>query len=493
MRLTVEGEINRTYCQNLCLIFFPGAKFPEKEPEGADVPEVLLRTRTEEGVSISEAVILCGGRRTTGVGRVALSSAESADRAVKRSVGEAMLRAGSELMGAPPPWGILTGVRPAKVAAAMLAGGLDADAVREALIKEYFVSEEKAALLCRICSVQEKAKALAEEGTCSLYISIPFCPTRCAYCSFVSYATPAYLATIPAYLDCLCLDIEATCRTIRERGEKLLTVYVGGGTPTILSAAQLDRLLSTVNRAIGGTRLLEFTVEAGRPDTVTAEKIEVMLAHGVDRTGINPQILDDDVLAGIGRRHTAADFYAAYELAARSGIPVINTDLIAGLPGSDFRRFAGTVDEIVRLQPRNVTVHTYCVKRAAEFTERAAAGSLDGIYSYSGDDTAACIEYSQRKLAEKGYLPYYLYRQKNSKGNLENVGYAAEGFEGLYNIFMMEELQHIYGVGAGAVTKRIGRNGGKITRIFEPKYTYEYLRQHAEDAPDGSGGGAAKP
>ena len=197
---------------------------------------------------------------------------------------------------------------------------------------------DKARLLADVNATEEKAVSLAARDTCSLYISIPFCPTRCAYCSFVSYATPAYLATLPDYLDVLCQDIERVCREIKESGERLLTVYIGGGTPTVLDGKQLDRLLSVVRKSIGDTKLLEFTVEAGRPDTVTAEKFDVMLSHGVDRTSINPQILDDGVLELIGRRHTVADFYRAYETARMSGIVCINTDLIAGLPGRSEER-----------------------------------------------------------------------------------------------------------------------------------------------------------
>lgn len=478
MKLHIDGKINRTYCQNLCLIFFPGAKFPENEAADEASPEVTIQTRLEDGYVISEAVIISGGRKEIGRGRTSVSSAVSEDRAFKISVGAAMLEAGERLMGMPPPWGILTGVRPAKIAGEMKKRGLDKAGVQTALMTEFFVSENKARLLAEVNETEEKAVSLAEEGTCSLYVSIPFCPTRCAYCSFVSYSTPAYLSTIPDYLDMLCLDIARTCRQIKERGEKLLTVYVGGGTPTILDEQQLDRLLTTINRSIGDAKLLEFTVEAGRPDTVTSGKFDVMLSNGVNRTSINPQILDDRVLGIIGRHHTAADFYSAYAIARKSGIRCINTDLIAGLPGSDFGMFSKTVDEIAALSPENVTVHTYCVKRAAEFTEKAAEGETLGIYSYSGGDTVRCVEYSQRILYDGGYKPYYLYRQKNAQGNLENVGFSKPGYEGLYNIFIMEELQNIYAVGAGAVTKLVGGKNKKITRIFEPKYTYEYLRNH---------------
>lgn len=480
MRLSIEGEINRSYCQNLCLIFFPGAKFPEKEICDGKNPSVYIKAYEEDGYAVSEARITGGEKNTIGYGRRHIASAVNRERAFKISVGKAVFQAGSELLGSIPPWGILTGVRPAKIAYEMGKRGLDESDIISELISDYCVNEDKARLLTEINEAEKYARSLAEKDTCSLYISIPFCPSRCAYCSFVSYSTPAYLSTIPDYLDILCRDIEEKCRLIKENGNRVLTVYVGGGTPTVLNEKQLDRLLKTVNDGLGNnTRLLEFTVEAGRPDTVTEEKFKVMLDHGVDRTSINPQILDNAVLEKIGRRHSSEDFFKAYEIAVKSGIKSINTDLIAGLPSSNYEKFARTVDETVKLSPQNITVHTYCVKRSAEFTEREnIKGEKLGIYSDSDGDASMCVDYSQKILRESGYKPYYIYRQKNARGNLENVGFAKEGYEGLYNIFMMEELQNIYAVGAGAVSKFIGEKNEKITRIFEPKYSYEYLRRH---------------
>lgn len=477
MILHIEGGINRTYCQNLCLIFFPGAKFPESETPSPNIPEAFVSVREEQGAIEAEVVLLCDGRREMGSGRVAIASAVSADRARKMAVGDAFVEAGGRLLGQMPPWGILTGVRPAKIAEELKRTGHDRDGIVKALISEFHLAPAKAELLCEVNERQQYAKTLVGEGTCSLYISIPFCPTRCAYCSFVSYATPRYLATLPDYLDRLCRDIRLTCQGIRERGEKLTTVYIGGGTPTVLNEKQLDRLLTTVNESIP-CRPLEFTVEAGRPDTVTEEKFSVMLSHGVDRTSINPQILDDEVLRGIGRHHTVEDFYHAYDIAVRSGIRSINTDLIAGLPGASKESFFSTVDRIASLSPQNVTVHTYCVKRSADFTAEAVLqGDKRGIYSFSGGVTGECVDYAQSVLKGNDYFPYYLYRQKNAQGNLENVGFCHEGYEGLYNIFIMEEIQSIYAVGAGAVTKIVGREGEKIRRIFEPKYTYEYINK----------------
>jgi len=476
MLLTIHGNINKTYCQNLCLIFFPGAKFPEGEAPATGVPQVHIEVWEADGRVVASASVTVDGKTEAGRGEVPLTEAIRPDRAYKIAVGDAMIEAGSRILGAAPPWGILTGVRPAKIAAELKGRGLDREGIIKGLINEFHVRPDKAALLADVNEVEEKAVSLAKRDTCSLYVSIPFCPTRCAYCSFVSYATPRYLATLPAYLDKLCEEIVTVCQGIKERGEKLLTVYVGGGTPTVLDPIQLDRLLTVIRRNIPDLPL-EFTVEAGRPDTVTKEKFDVMLSHGVDRTSINPQMLDDDVLRGIGRRHSVEEFFTAYEIARASGIRSINTDLIAGLPGATQESFCSTIDQIVALAPENVTVHTYCVKRSADLTAEAAEfGDKKGIYSFDGGVTGACVDYAQEALRRGGYLPYYLYRQKNAQGNLENVGFCRPDYEGLYNIFIMEELQSIYAAGAGAVTKIVGGEGEKIRRIFAPKYTYEYLK-----------------
>ncbi len=478
MILRIDGDISRTYCQNLCLIFFPGAKFPEGETQTGKTPEAYVILHESNGIFRARVALYSGEKTAEGKGEAEVNGLSSADRAAKLAVGRAFQAAGEILLGQAPPWGILTGVRPAKIASELISKGLSRSEAVEALTRDFLLRPDKAELLTEVNARQAYARSMLDSDTCSLYISIPFCPTRCAYCSFVSYSTPRYLATLPDYLDKLCLDIADRCRQIKESGKRLTTVYIGGGTPTVLDGGQLTRLLSTVVDNIRGQSILEFTVEAGRPDTVTAEKFDIMTSFGVDRTSINPQILDDSVLETIGRRHTVDDFYRAYEIAKKSGIKSINTDLIAGLPSATEESFFSTVDKIISLEPQNVTVHTYCVKRSATFTTEAhEQGDKRGIYSFYGDVSASCVDYAQRALGEHGYFPYYLYRQKNAQGNLENVGFCRDGYEGLYNIYIMEELQDIYAVGAGAVSKFLSPNGGRIERIFEPKYTYEYINK----------------
>ena len=340
---------------------------------------------------------------------------------------------------------------------------------------EYFLNPQKAALAVSVASSEIKLLKKIPKNTCSLYISIPFCPSRCAYCSFVSYTTPRLLSLIDEYIDALIEELEETLTTIKAIGERLVTIYIGGGTPTTLSPSQLERIFKKINQHIDVNDLIEFTLEAGRPDTITEEKLHVAKKYGVTRISVNPQTLNDDILREIGRKHTVEDFYRAYDVAKRSGIRDINVDLIAGLPNDDFKSFSETVDKIIELAPTNITVHTFSVKKASD-----ALKNNSGIYSINVTDATKGVAYSQLKAKFAGYKPYYMYRQKNTVSNLENVGFSMEGHEGMYNVFMMEETQSIFAVGAGAVTKLVDcktlEDGGtKIKRIFNPKYPYEYL------------------
>ena len=472
MKLVIKGDLNPSYAQQLCLIFFPGEKFSEHEERVPGEPTATF-TVTDKGDRVSaRAVIRYQGKKTEATHTEQTAKWETSKKASRIAAGVAMLGAGSKMFDSTPPWGILTGVRPAKLAlAALEKHGNREDVIRE-LMKEYFVSPKKAALVTDVAIHEADIVKKYGEGTCSLYISIPFCPTRCAYCSFISYATKRLLSLIPEYIVRLKSDLDRIFKVIEASGKRLVTVYIGGGTPTILNEEQLEDLLSAVDSHLKNLPepLLEYTVEAGRPDTITAEKLAIAVRHGVTRVSINPQTLSDDVLRAIGRRHTAEDFFRAFALAKESGIPHINTDLIAGLPGDTFRSFSDTVDRIAALEPDNITVHTFCVKKSADILSSGVP-----IYSRTGTETGKCVDYSQLSAAAHGYVPYYIYRQKNSLGNFENVGFAKPGAEGYYNIFIMEEIHDIYAIGAGAVTKLVDRANNRIERIFMPKYPYEYL------------------
>ncbi|MBR5144330.1 MAG: coproporphyrinogen dehydrogenase HemZ [Clostridia bacterium] len=483
MILKINGDINKYYVQTLCMVFFPGATFSENEQPAEDLPEVTVEVyRDSENTNVTSYVsIKLNDKLCDATESVSLSEEINFATHEAIAVGRAVFAAGKELLGHTPPWGILTGVRPAKVANSILRAGKGILKTKKVLRDEYFLNPQKAALAVSVASTEYKMMKKMQNGTCSLYISIPFCPSRCAYCSFVSYTTKRLLSMIDDYLKAMIIDLEDTFDTIKRLGLKITTVYIGGGTPTTLSADQLRVLLSKISEHVDKKSLLEFTLEAGRPDTITREKLEVAKEYGVTRISVNPQTLNDDVLRDIGRKHTVDDFFSAYALAKEIGFRDINVDLIAGLPGDDFQSFSETVDKIIELAPTNITVHTFCVKKASD-----ALRNNSSIYSLSGGDAAKSVSYSQLKTKFAGYKPYYMYRQKNTVGNLENVGFALEGHEGLYNVYMMEEYQTIFAVGAGAVTKLVKFDGpigsdAQIMRLFRPKYPYEYLAEESDE------------
>ena len=478
MILRIDGNINRYYVQTLCMIFFPGATFGENEVAADGVPEVNVSVFNEStGNSVTAFVQIKLNDKVSEASET-ISKEQEINIATYESVavGRALFAAGKSLLGHIPPWGILTGIRPAKVASTLLYSGKGILKTKRILRDEFFLNPQKAALATSVASNEMKILKHINESMCSLYISIPFCPSRCAYCSFVSSTTPRLLAMIDEYIDKLIMDLDETFSVIKSLGLSIATIYIGGGTPTTLSAKQLTRIFKKIKEHIDPFSLLEFTLEAGRPDTITADKLSAAKKYGVTRVSVNPQTLNDDLLREIGRKHTVEEFYRAYEIAKKSGIRDINVDLIAGLPGDDFKNFSETMDKIIELKPTNLTVHSFSVKKAADVLKKNSE-----IYSRTGHDAEKCVSYSQLKAKFAGYRPYYMYRQKNTVGNLENVGFALEGHEGLYNIFMMEETQTIFAVGAGAVTKLVSpkknsENDVRIERIFNPKYPYEYLK-----------------
>ena len=475
MILKINGNINRYYVQTLCMVFFPGATFGENEQPSEGVPEVTLKVVKDDHYATAHVKIQLNDRVCEAEEKVSLTEEIAVATHESIAVGRAIFAAGKELVGHTPPWGILTGVRPAKVAGGLLASGKGIIKTKKIMRDEYFLNLQKVSLAVSVASNELKIIKKVPQNSCSVYISIPFCPSRCAYCSFVSYTTPRLLSMIDDYIDALLVDIDGTFDVINELGMQVSTVYIGGGTPTTLSVDQLSRIFEKIEEHVDTTTLSEFTLEAGRPDTITKDKLALAKSHGVTRISVNPQTLNDDVLHEIGRHHTVSDFYRAYTLAADSGIRDINVDLIAGLPGDDFKNFSETVDKIIELKPSNITVHTFCVKKASD-----ALRNNSDVYSLSGGDAGKSVSYSQLKAKFAGYKPYYMYRQKNTVGNLENVGFALDGHEGLYNIYMMEEVQTIFAIGAGAVTKlvKLSDDGAtSIKRIFKPKYPYEYLRE----------------
>ncbi len=373
-----------------------------------------------------------------------------------------------DLTGFVPQWGILYGVRPARLMHAKTEELGEEGAKRFFL--ESLVTPEKTELAFDVMKSENKIIALSQRNSYSLYVSIPFCPSRCSYCSFVSHSIENASQLIQPYCDLLVKELKETAKAAASLGLRFETVYFGGGTPTTLSAFQLDSILSAVERYFDLSHLREFTVEAGRPDTVTEEKLSVLLKHNVSRISINPQTFSDEVLKLIGRRHTVEQTYKAYELAKKLGFNNINMDLIAGLSGDTLKSFENSVNCAASLGAKSITVHNLALKSGAflvtenenyELSKRALAGNM--------------IDYSYLKLKNEGYKPYYMYRQSKSLGNLENTGWCKEGFDCLYNVFMMDETHTVLSAGAGAVTKLKNPDTGHIERIYNYKYPYEYL------------------
>ncbi len=379
-----------------------------------------------------------------------------------------------KLMGYRPDWGILTGVRPAKLFL-RYCNEYGVEYAEKFFRNKFLVSEQKLELCKKTIKSEEDIISLSRDDSFSLYLSIPFCPTRCSYCSFVSHSVEKAKDILPQYVEFLCQELEITAKIAKSLNLRLETVYMGGGTPTTLTAAQLNRVLGTVRENFDMSRVREFTVEAGRPDTIDADKLNAIKQNGVTRISINPQTMNDSVLERIGRRHTANDTVRAFKLAREIGFDNINMDLIAGLPSDTFESFKTTMEEILKLEPESVTVHSLSMKRASTLN---TTGQHDEIKA--GSEAAKMVEFSRDLLSKNGIVPYYMYRQSKTVGNLENVGYAKRGFEGLYNVYIMDETHTILACGASAVTKLKDRESKNIKRIFNFKYPYEYINGFQE-------------
>lgn len=469
MKIFLNGKIGRTYVQSLCMMFFHGVKFPLND-ENTDNIELYVDAEEKENGVFSKATFKIAEKEESADAFIYFNNKDSLEKTYKKVVLQAVFLAGSKITGKSLEWGILTGIRPSKVALDLLRE-LGENKAKEILIKEYFLSEKKADLVVDVAKYEGIVGDSTGFNECSIYISIPFCPSRCTYCSFISYAGKKLFSLIPDYIKKLLSDIKETASIIKENNLRLVSVYIGGGTPTILNEEMLEALLLEITQSFDLSCLREFTLESGRPDTITEEKLEIAKKYGVTRISVNPQTLNDEVLELIGRRHTVSDFFKAYDNVSNSNIKHINTDLIAGLDGDTLESFSKTVDEIIKLSPSNVTVHSFCVKKSAQILEDDRE-----IYEKENSSARDSVDYAYKRLTESGYVPYYMYRQKNTVENLENVGYAKPDAIGLYNIFMMCDSHSVFGIGAGATTKLV--KDGVIERIFSPKYPYEYLREN---------------
>ena len=368
------------------------------------------------------------------------------------------------------PWGNLIGIRPTKISMFMLEEGKTEVEIADFMKKTHFVSDEKIALSIDIAKREkELLDTLHYKDGYSLYIGIPFCPTTCLYCSFTSYPICSWKKRMSEYLDTLEKEIDFTAEVYHDK--KLDTIYIGGGTPTTLEAAELDRLLTKVKNTFDFTYVKEFTVEAGRADSITREKLEVLYKHGVTRISVNPQTMSNETLKLIGRQHTVEQAIEAFHLAREVGFDNINMDIILGLPGGTEEDVAHTIREIVRLKPDSLTVHSLAIKRASKLHQWITEHGISTL-----NNTDKTMEIAANGAKELGMYPYYLYRQKNMSGNSENVGYACEGKYGIYNILIMEEKQTIVALGAGSITKRVFSDG-RIERCDNVKDVALYIEK----------------
>lgn len=367
-------------------------------------------------------------------------------------------------------WGTLTGVRPVGYMRKLGLNGETLPQVKQKFKDEYLVSEEKIKLCEDIFTLQKPIVEAIKPNDYSLYISIPFCPSRCSYCSFISTPTKNADKLMSAYVVKLCEELEYTAKLCQKAGRNLKTVYIGGGTPTAVSNAQLEDIMATISRNFDLSKVLEYTVEAGRPDCTSRQKLETIKRYGAHRVSINPQTFSNDVLCAIGRKHSHQDFLNCYKEARDVGFRSINTDLIAGLPNDTVESFERSLQGCIDLKAENITVHTLTLKRASSLNTNAQQ------YRYC--DVSQMLA-KNKLLLEHGYLPYYMYRQKATLQSLENVGFSQPYHESLYNIYIMEEIGTIISCGAGAVSKIIGTQG-EIKRVYNYKHPTEYVSDFSQ-------------
>lgn len=449
--------------------------FPEESPIYPQKASGCLKAcvKLSEGEAFVTATTLItnaegeGFRGKAAVSKLLFEDAVVEQRLRQRAVKLSFYRAGLKYLGKKPVWGALSGIRPGKLMSELLESGLSDKAALSRFVKLYDASPERAELCLHTAHASRAVTdKLGKKDVC-LYLGVPFCPTRCAYCSFVSHSVEKSMKLIAPFVEALMKDIEATAETVRELGLNVIAIYLGGGTPTTLSAEQLDAVLGALHEKFDLSSCSEITVEAGRPDTISRDKLLVMRRWGVSRVSVNPQTMSDAVLEIIGRRHSAEDVLKALSLVREVGGFAVNMDLIAGLPGDDTESFAHTMKTVLALEPENITVHTLSLKKGSRIT-------LEGTRIPGAEEVEEMVEISRKALSEAGYSPYYLYRQKFMSGGLENVGWSKPGSDNLYNICIMEELCSIIAMGAGASTKLV-TGTGRLERFFAPKYPQEYI------------------
>ena len=455
MNLTLSGHDDRYAVEQLLLSLFP---------EDAEVTAVSGLTREGGEIIVTSSV------QANGVSAANTSRMREADETVRlrrQLLQQSMYLAAKQLLPQEPAWGALAGVRPTKITTKHLLEGGTAESANDLLRDVYFVTPSRRELAVACSQSTVKAVKLLEPEDISLYVGIPFCPTRCTYCSFVSRTIGKKTELLEPYLEALLKEIAVTGELLGKSGKHLRTIYIGGGTPSTLTASQLARLMDAIREHFDLSRCIEFTVEGGRPDTLDAGKLQTIRQHGADRMSINPQTMVDTVLRACGRPHKAADILRAYGEAVNAGFQAINMDLIAGLPEDTVEGFCHSLDQVATLNPSNITVHTLALKKGADLFEKR--GCLP-----SAEEVTQMVAYANKTLSALGYKPYYLYRQKYMSGSFENVGWSRDGMDCLYNIYMMEEIHTILSLGGGGMNK-VNLPNGRLTRFHNPKFPEQYI------------------
>ena len=460
MKLTMIGHQDRYAVEQLQMALFPDQTL---QSQGEAVSAIRRGKKWITAVT----KITIDGCTTRAMCR--LASEEETVRLRRQILQQSYYRAALPHLPQAPAWGALAGVRPSKISTKhLLEGGTPRSADR--LLRDvYYVTPQRRRLAVDCSQSAVKAGKLAEKQDISLYIGIPFCPTRCAYCSFVSRSVGKRTELLEPYLQALYQELAVTGELLAKSGKRVRTVYIGGGTPTTLSAEQLAQLLDRVHEKIDLSGCLEFTVEGGRPDTLDGEKLRTIYQHGADRMSINPQTMNDGVLRACGRPHTAQAVLDRYGQAVDAGFKAINMDLIAGLPTDSYEGFCHSLDTVAALKPANITVHTLSLKKGADLFEKQV--QLPG-----GEEVSCMVDYANATLRKLGYKPYYLYRQKYMSGSFENVGWSRDNLDCLYNIYMMEELHTIVSLGGGGMNK-VNLPDGTLQRFHNPKFPEQYISQ----------------
>ncbi|MGM9591006.1 MAG: coproporphyrinogen dehydrogenase HemZ [Faecousia sp.] len=455
MNLTLIGHEDRYAVEQLQLALFP---------EGMEGEALSALHRGSTWLTATTKITM-GGKTVTAARR--LKAAEETVRLRRRALQQSYYLAAIQLLPATPAWGALAGVRPTKITTKhMLEGGTPKSA--DKLMKDvYYVTEDRRRLAVDCSMSAVKAAGLLDPTDVSLYVGIPFCPTRCSYCSFVSRTIGKKTELLEPYLEALMKEMAVTGRLLKESGRHIRSVYIGGGTPTTLTSSQMAKLLDAIHDSFDLSRCLEFTVEGGRPDTLNAEKLQTIRRHGADRMSINPQTMEDHVLRACARPHKAFDVIRAYNEAVDAGFKAINMDLIAGLPEDTVDGFKRSLDAVAALNPANITVHTLALKKGADLFEKR-------VTLPTAEEVTEMVAYANKTLRGLGYKPYYLYRQKYMSGSFENVGWSRDGLDCLYNIYMMEEVHTILSLGGGGMNK-VNFPDGSLKRFHNPKFPEQYI------------------